>query len=245
MTKFITRLMAAVILATAAIPSADAQFFDTSRPTKLINIGVRAGFNSSNLTNNYTGVISGAKWRNQDWGNGYTFGAVMDLNIRGFFTVQPGIFIMSRRNDYNMLINNDDRLSALSGYCRGNYLQIPVLASFRFGVAELAQLQVDLGPYFAWGFGGRTRYTLLKPDPLNDYKVTQYKESSDYFGDGGMCERYDWGIKCGVGVLVFGHAYVGAHYSIGCRDVVKRVPLTTKNAKGHNEMWTFTLGYNF
>ncbi|MDE7396783.1 MAG: hypothetical protein K2M98_03550, partial [Muribaculum sp.] len=52
-------------------------------------------------------------------------------------------------------INNKETLNAYEGrqYC--NVLQIPVLFSFRVGIAEIAQIQLDCGPYYAWGFGGK------------------------------------------------------------------------------------------
>ena len=37
------------------------------------------------------------------------------------------------------------------------YLEIPVLASYRYNFSDAAQLQINVGPYFAYGVGGKIK----------------------------------------------------------------------------------------
>ena len=81
-------------------------------------------------------------------------------------------------------------------------------------MAELAQVQIDFGPYFAWGFGGANKYTVYGTSDTEPTapQVIGRDFKSDCFGDKGMVQTYDWGLKMGLGVLVMQHYYIGAHY---------------------------------
>ena len=58
---------------------------DTGEPAKVLRFGVRIGFTSSNLTNNYDASSRDMKWKNQNWKNGFTMGGVVDFCVEGQF----------------------------------------------------------------------------------------------------------------------------------------------------------------
>ena len=220
---------------------------NTARPDKVISVGIRAGFNSSNLTNNYKDKYPSVISMNQHWRNGFSLGAVVDLNLAGFFTIQPGVVVSTRKNSYDIVVDRTEMFELYRGSQNCKYFTVPVLASFRMGVQELVQLQLDLGPYFAWGFGGKNKYTqyTYQTDEAAGIMVPKvYHEKSPYFGNSGLAKRYDYGIKTGVGVLAFGKIYLGAHFMYGFRNALQHVPLSDKPVKGHNKRWEFTVGYN-
>ena len=111
-------------------------------------------------------------------------------------TIQPGIFLDTRKSTYHYLVNSDNVLKAIDGQLTGNYIRIPILASLRLGVAELAQVQIDFGPYFAWGFGGANKYTVYGTSDTEPTapQVIGRDFKSDCFGDKGMVQTYDWGL---------------------------------------------------
>lgn len=249
MKRFIIALCVAVAALTGLKGNAQT-ILDTGMPEKLFQFGVRLGFNSSNLTNNYNKVIPGIEWKDNRWRTGFNAGFVVDINFRNFFAIQPGVFIATRKNDYHLLYtyNNlytqasstqGNTLGAINGTQSTNYLQIPILASLRFGVPQLVQVHLDCGPYMAWGWGGNNKY---KEFDSSTGELVVKSEKQPYFGDStyALCKRYDYGLKTGVGVLAMQHFYVGAHYQYGLRNVMKG-----RGVKGHNKMWTFSLGYNF
>lgn len=251
MNVFFHRAFTAIAIVAGTASIAHSQLiFDTGTPAKMFNLGVRAGFNTSNLTNNFAEKVSDVKWMHNSWRQGFTGGVVFDINLRNFFSLQPGAFISTRANSYNLVSNTGNQLVTYHGRMATNYLQIPVLASFRLGVVELAQLQLDFGPYFAWAWGGENKYTLYRSDVTGDVPgqpvVNEYKDQkSPYLGNGGIAERYDWGIKTGVGIVALEHFYIGAHYMYGMRNVLQPITESKIHVKGHNKMWTFTVGYNF
>ena len=247
MTKTISRLFAALLLIGISVSSQAQTLIDYGVPAKLFQVGVRAGFNASNLTTNYDDAFQDIKWNHNQWKGGFSAGMVVDINLRNFFTIQPGIFLDTRKSTYHYLVNSDNVLKAIDGQLTGNYIRIPILASLRLGVAELAQVQIDFGPYFAWGFGGANKYTVYGTSDTEPTapQVIGRDFKSDCFGDKGMVQTYDWGLKMGLGVLVMQHYYIGAHYHFSCRNVLRELPQTEKHPDGHNKAWTFTLGYNF
>ncbi len=254
MKSTLSRVVIALLLLTMGSFGTKAQtLIDTGEPAKVLRFGVRIGFTSSNLTNNYDASSRDMKWKNQGWKNGFTVGGVVDINIRNYFAIQPGLFFVSRGNTYNMLISNDNKLKMLEGKCNANYWQVPIMFSFRLGVAELAQLHIDVGPYFASGFWGKNKYSVYGYEMGTDATTSSpviiredgKQQNGDYFGDKGIAQRYDSGIKFGVGIQAMGNFYVGAHYEYSLRNVLRDSELLNVRAKGHNKIWNFTLGYNF
>ena len=245
--KRLSYIIAAFCFCVLGVMPANAMdLINTAKPEKLITIGIRAGFNSSNLSNNYSDQFSGIASQKQQWRNGATIGAVVDLNLTGFLTIQPGLFLSTRKNDYSILTENAKHFELYDGSANCKYFTVPVMASFRMGVAELIQLQLDFGPYMAWGFGGKNKYTCYgyQGDPVTGVEQPKiFKGKSSYFGNGGMAKRYDYGIKTGVGVLAMGKIYLGAHFMYGCRNVLQPLPMTDAHVKGHNKRWEFTVGF--
>ena len=95
--------------------------FDKGHPSKVIQLGVRAGFNTSNLATNYDKAFPEITWNHTQWRQGLTLGAIVDINLRNFFSIQSGLFYKSRGNDFHYLVNDNENLVAIDGKWRGNY----------------------------------------------------------------------------------------------------------------------------
>lgn len=236
MRKKIFTLVATLFMASSVVSAED--FFDTSVPDKVFTIGVRAGVNMSNISNNLeTAIPSQIKWAKTSWKTGFSGGIVADLKIRNFIAIQPGFFLQLRHNECYIL--DADRIKNMEAYTTSTYLQIPLLVSLRHNLSEIVQWQVDLGPYFSFGVGGN-----VKTDIYEAGKTDLYNKE-DLFGDDGMIESFDWGFKMGTGLLIDDHYYIGAHYEAGCRNPLRPMDGSIKHIIGHHKVWNFTLGYNF
>lgn len=245
MKKLLTSTVAIITLFTATLTSQAQTLIDHGSPAKVVQAGIRVGFNTSNLTTNYDEAFPQIAWNHTQWKPGFTIGAAVDINLKNFLAIQSGVYFKSRNSDFHYLLN-ENTLQAIDGHWGAYYFEIPLLLSFRLGVAELAQAQIDLGPYFATGFGGKCKYTLFQSEYTdNGHEVVAYESKGDYFGDKGFAKRSDWGLKFGLGFLVMQHYYIGAHYNFSCKNILKNDPEAIKQVKGHNKAWTFTLGYNF
>ncbi len=243
MRKIAICVVAALLSLTVAAPSSYSQtLLDTGMPSKLVQIGARMGFNTSNLSTNFDEAYPEIAWNHSQWGQGFAAGAVVDINLRNYIAIQSGLNFRSRNSSFHYLVNDANELTAIDGKWGGYYFEIPLLLSFRLGVAELGQLHIDAGPYWATGFGGKCHYTYF-----SEYagSVVAEKAKGDYFGKNGIANRSDWGFKFGVGILVMQHYYIGAHYNAGARNIMRDTGDGVKKPSGHNKIWSFTVGYNF
>lgn len=103
-----------------------------------------------------------------------------------------------------------------------NYLQLPVRIGYAIPVSEGFSVNLNAGPYVAYGIGGKTKVGDLK---------------SDSFGDDGLKE-FDFGIGGGVGAE-FGAIAINLGYEYGLAD------LGSDNIKVNNVNAYLTLGYKF
>ena len=228
------KLTAIFLAAVAFTATAQSIVIDQGQPEKLLNYGVRLGFNSSNVSNNFTEI--GAQWALNDWGNGISVGAVVDFNINNCLSVQSGLYYQLRNSEFKNF-HATGSMTAIEGKREANFFQIPVLASFRMGIGKNIQGQIDFGPYFAFGFGGNVKSTVYT---TFDDEVKTMPFNQNYFGSAGNYHTFDWGFKMGVGALLYDHYYIGIHYDAGARNT-----LNIEDATGVNKAWNFTLGYNF
>ncbi len=170
-----------------------------------IQFGVRAGMNISSL--------SGEGNDDLDSRIGYHVGAVMDWNVAENLYVQPGLFFTTRgakKEDWKM---------------NANYLQIPVSVAYRFPVSDNLKIDVNAGPYFAMGIGGKYKFG--------------GEDLGDVFGDKGDCKRFDAGLRVGAGVHIQKFS-VGLIYDLGLTNIAKGEGGKTKNGA-----FQISVGYNF
>ena len=139
------------------------------------------------------------------------------------FYVQTGLYLQNKgykekEGDYELTANP-------------MYLEIPVLASYRYNFSDAAQLQINVGPYFAYGVGGKIKET----DEGDEDKW-------DCFGDKGAdWKRFDCGLQIGAGLTIAKNYYIGAAYEFGFSNIAKN----SGDGKLKNKNWMFSVGYNF
>lgn len=222
LTKFL------LFLATLLPSAVTAQtLFDAGIPDRLFTVGLRAGVNSSNL-NIDKHVFPG--WNVNSWGTGFELGAVVNVNLRNFFTLQPGFFYESRSGSYaymaeNLPIGNDVQL----GHYRDYHFTVPIMAQYRLYLLPGCAWSVDLGPYFSWLLHTSRPDEIMYSDP----------DAQGRLRTAGR-HRYDWGLKVGTGINFFTHFYAGIHYKAGMRD-----SWNTDWLGGRSKVWTVTVGYDF
>lgn len=234
------RIASAALAAASALSVSAADFFDTSAPETLFDLGVRIGVNTSNRTVD-DGVFT--DWNRNAWGTGFDLGAVADINIRDYLAIQPGFFFQTRSGDHayvTRIPGANDAEFAQVGHSRRYTLNVPVLASFRFNVTDNLRWSVDAGPYVSWIIGHKDDNVLYYPAVPQDVIISGIDSSALPVSKNMNSRSFDFGFKFGTGITVMQHYYFGIHYMAGCLDVWKDSRLG-----GVNKCWTFSLGYNF
>lgn len=233
------RTLITSLLFPVSIFSASAvDFLSTEQSEHLFNIGARAGINTSNRT---VGAIPTPGYNRQSWGTGFDAGVVIDLNIRDYIAIQPGIFFDSRSGDYTFVTAEQtgadiSRLTQ-AGHHRSYNLQIPVIASLRFNLSDAIRWEVDLGPYISF----------LLDSKMEDKAIAaEGNPTIEPFA--GKASSTDFGIKVGTGLQIARHYYVGVHYVAGCVKAWKNLDLSNNMNfiyGGRIKSWMFTIGYDF
>lgn len=232
------------MLATAATASAT-DFADTSAPDNMVDVGVRFGITSSNLS---AGLPLPGYTSSFAWKRGFAAGAVVDLNIRNFFSIQPGFYFENRSYDYISVCHGSEisTLTANIGHTRRYAFAVPVLASFHFNISKAVRWDVEAGPYFTFGIGdGKddVEYTSVSA-PLSgaaSYISTDGKRN--YYGDEAWQHRkFDCGVQIGTGVEIMDHYVLNISYQRGLRNVAGAHDLGWSMK---NKGWNFAIGYKF
>lgn len=239
------KIILTLALAVAALSVFAAEFVDKSASSKVISFGVRFGYNTSGQHASLNG-LPGKK--DFDWGSGWTAGAVIDLNVRNYFSIQPGIFYENRSFDYSIIDSNRNTqsLNNTLGHARFNSFTIPILASFKFNISNAMQWVAEAGPYFAFGLGGDEDIeeisTLVSssPDTPSSYKYQTYKR--DYYGDNSEWQhkKFHWGLKIGTGLKFLRNFSAMIHYQMGLKNISKHPDWSVKERN-----FSVSLGYDF
>lgn len=117
---------------------------------------------------------------------GFTMGVGADYAFNENWYFQPGVMITSK--GYKV------KYAGEKVTVRPVYLDIPILAAYKFDITDNTKFVINAGPYLAIGLGG---------------KVKEDGDNCKIFDDkGGDWKRFDLGLQWGVGVEL------GEHYLV-------------------------------
>lgn len=227
MKKFIVAAVAAVcalgVSAQRASDTGEFSFWDGDKTEQKIVIGPRVGLNISTLS-----MKEGNYSYSPDSKVGFNAGVAVEFPIVRSFYVNTGLFYTTK--GCKIKDDGDEEKINLG------YLSLPLYASYRLNFAEQSQLQVNFGPYFAYGVNGKDKYTDSDGD----------KYEQDAFGtkegQAGL-KRFDCGLGFGLG-YTFNRIYLGLEYQLGLTNIAdKKVWDNDTSIKTRN--FSISVGYNF
>ena len=199
-------LLGAITLSAQSTP-------DNSQSEKLVTIGIRAGLNIANYSgHSFDGLKSKC---------GFVGGISADFALSKYFYINSGLFLSmngAKYNGYSEKIN----LSPI-------YLKIPVMPSLRYRFNKNVQWQLNFGPYFAYGIGGKAQVDLKGIG----------KADEDFFSEEGGGKRFDVGLGVGTGIT-YKKVYFGLEYNFGLTSIGRY-----DDVDGKNRAFAISLGYNF
>lgn len=137
----------------------------------------RVGMNFSNMT----------KFENTKVLPGFQLGVGMDYGFSENWSLQSGLMISSKGykvKDYAKV--------------RPIYLDIPILAAYKFNISDNTKFVINAGPYLAFGLGGKCKF-----DEGGDYKLFKGEDGED-----AKYSRFDLGIQYGIGLEIGDHYLV-------------------------------------
>ena len=153
--------------------------------------GTRAGNNyklSANVGVGVSGWI-GADAENTDSQFAYRLGMAIDFPISTMWGFETGLNFEGIGASYD-----DSFFSSAEIDVHQLCLEIPLMATYRFGIGENLGIKCNAGPYLGIGVGGKTKGTLKG---LGSESVNSFGDIED--GCLGL-RRFDFGIGFGVGL---------------------------------------------
>lgn len=189
------------MLINVAIVSAQGKLFSTEKSDEGLRFGIEAGWNRARYS--CTEFYSDAQVAR----NGFNCGITVDIPIYVSLFIKSGIIYSEKgyaTENYDFWVGGATQ--AEGGHWEehteykttsAGYIQVPVLASYRYNMGERTQLQLNFGPYFACGICGEM------------YDTGDQDVDSD-----NMPKRFDWGLQISE-YFRFGRFLIGAGYEFG------------------------------
>ena len=115
---------------------------------------------------------------------GFQLGVGMDYGFSENWSLQSGLMISSK----GWKVKEGD----IKNTYRPIYLDIPILAAYKFNISDNTKFVINAGPYLAFGLGGKAKYEGGEDDKMFD------KEGWDM-------SRFDLGIQYGIGLEISEH----------------------------------------
>lgn len=240
-------LLAAVAMcataATAQIASGrSTSFFSTERSEEGIKFGIRAGIN----LNKFTGDAE------SDAQTGFRLGVAADIPIIESLHFEPSLNFVTRPSKRTGVDVDYDSYSGEYDYCAWtrkypfSYLEIPLLISYRYNFSEDWGWRVNLGPYIAYGLGGKYKYS--DTDGETESQKLFGEEKNSYGDKWTNFKRLDVGLMFGTGVT-YRNFLLEVGYQIGFTNINKdrfwKGYYEDKRASVKNDGVYVQLGYNF
>lgn len=110
---------------------------------------------------------------------GFTLGVGMDYGFNENWSLQSGLMISSK--------GWKEKEGDIKNTYRPIYLDIPILAAYKFNISDNTKFVINAGPYLAFGLGGKAKYEGGEDKKMFD------KEGWDM-------GRFDLGIQYGIGL---------------------------------------------
>lgn len=173
----------------------------------------RVGMNFSNMTK-----AEGTKAL-----PGFNLGVGMDYGFSENWSLQSGLMISSK--GYKIKDYSKDRPI---------YLDIPILAAYKFNISDNTKFVINAGPYLAFGLGGKCKF-----DEGGDYKLFKGEDGED-----AEYSRFDLGIQYGIGLEIGDHYLVNLTGQNGFISPVD-YPDGYEGDKPKNMTFSIGVGYRF
>jgi hypothetical protein len=202
-----------------------------------IHPGLKVGVAIDNFDEN---VSSSADLKSQ---SKVTFGGTLRLDLGHFFSIQPELQYVPNGAKGSFTVDNGGTPTTVDAALKMNYLQLPVLAKFRFPGGGSLMPNIYLGPTAALNLESKLKGDLTAIGGTADDE-RDFKDSAEKLLFGGAVGG-GFDMKAGKGMLS-----LDARYSRSLSDIFKGVNATSGGGSfgggdANSNTMTVTMGYSF
>ncbi|WP_018630924.1 porin family protein [Niabella aurantiaca] len=194
------RLILTVIALLVLFPLCKAQ-------NTLIRFGIKGGINYVKLSESHSSTVPPDA---NSWLTSYHAGVIIDLKMKEHIFLRTGLDWQGKGTKYENTLTKNGKAAPM-------YLELPLNLILKKG-AKHTDLYLGLGPYIAYGMGGKHRYAALVTDgTVFSEKITWSNEPPVTIqpGNGGYFKRVSWGANALCGIEFSGKIALNLQYSYG------------------------------
>jgi len=163
----------------------------------------------------------------------YQLGVGMDYALSKRWSLQPSLLFITKGAKY------DETLEKTS--LNPQYLELPVMAAYKFHLTDNMKLAISAGPYVAYAIGGKFKDDIYASGTTTSVEKNIFGDMNNFTNRALTDNRLDYGIGAGVTVEME-HFMVGLNASSGMKKILKDYS-RFKDAK--NVCYSLTVGYKF
>lgn len=220
-------LFAAILAASAAVVSAQ-------NKTKF---GIRAGLNIANITekaNNGVSIDSKSK-------AGLHAGVAVEHGLGYDWFVESGLYYSGKGATFEMSKLSQGEVPDFKFNL--HYLQLPLMAGYRFEASPRWAATFAAGGYAAYGFSGNMKAMGMKFDLFDKGIPMEYDDGYSMIS---KLKRFDVGLRFAVAAEFDGHYYFGVNCDLGLKNL-NNSTLNGITTTGTDKTTNFgiTVGYTF
>ena len=173
-------------------------YWNGARADRFVSIGMKGGVNFSKLHHSDYNTDVNYKL-------GYHIGVEFDINLCQSLSINSGAYFIQK--GYKLEVPD----AQIKVHDDAKWIEVPVLLSYRIPLSDATKFQLNLGPYFSYGLGGKQKM---------DYAggTTEMDSFDKYDG----LKRADVGLSYGCAVsvsqLLFSVSYENSLIKLGQRS---------------------------
>lgn len=220
-------------------------FFSTEKADHGVTFGIRGGLNVAGLSAEFQKGFMEADDYSMKNGIGFNAGINVDIPIVKSFYVKSGLYwtMKSSKIEYQWY---DKGVGYTDIKLNPMFIEIPLLASYRYDFNEKIQLQVNVGPYFAYGIAGKWKDGDHDADTYNLFSKTKETLYGRTFETPKIMNPFDVGLNIGAGITI-NRIFFGISYEKGFSNLAHKsndeIFEDIKSIKTHN--FSVNIGYDF
>lgn len=227
-------------------------FFSTEPAQKFIEPSVHLLGGGSSIAHNYKSVFPEIENLNTNMGALYGVGARATFGLRDFLGLTTEINVIGRHYNVDMSVIGEDKSGMGTVFVNSsNYvINIPVLVTLRFNVARSVRWNIDLGPYYSYGFAGQQHQEIYvgRLNELGQIVAERMEVKTDYYNSSATFQnsfrRGDIGVHVGTSLDFGPHFTIGGRIQTGLKNI-SYTPSGIKNPSVRNFNLAGCLGWRF
>lgn len=215
--------MSLVVVTATTSASAQTAWWNGAKSEEGISFSVQSGLNLSHFTHveRWDGVKAGLN-----------LGVMAEKPVLQSLSAKLGLFYTMK----GAVGKNDAGFGGtLTTTFSPAYLEVPVMASYRYVVNGNVRVHFDFGPYFALGLHGKD----VKKNSGNGSYSKPTKTEIELFGKDGQLKRFDFGFRFGSEVVWKNN------YSAGMAYETSAINISEMGGEIGNGTFMINLGYRF